>query len=380
MHTYLAREEFAQQAEPIGRAALAGLMAGVSTWVAEHRADFAVLARDEELIVGTLRAAAKAQVELPLLIATVRAFDAYLFSRAFPLREELVRVQLASARAIGDRKGELVALHRLASTFAFVGRSAERYVAAREAVGVARTLGDAKELASALGAATAAAADEGHSDEARQLYEEGRNIGRTLQTGPGMAGVFTNLADAAAKLGILQEAASLFDRALESARLGGVHSVTMIVLLANYAEVCSLLGDYAAAQRYLEEAAELVHASQSEYTGALLETQGEVALKMGNVETAARLFQQALQLLERQPYVDDTEGALVIAHVRGNLAATEGEAARLKGDTEEARRHFEEALAIFEGTEKPAMHYTKAYYEDFVRERLAMLAHTTDER
>jgi tetratricopeptide (TPR) repeat protein len=370
----LAREEFAQEAEATQRAALAGLITGVQAWVTEHRADFVVLARDEDLIVGTLRAAARAQVEVPLIVATIRVFDAYLSTHNIALREELAKLQLASARAVGDRKGELIALHRLAGTFALLGRHDEQYAYAREAPAVAHALGDPKELASALGAAASAAADQGHGDEARRLYDEGRSIGASLETGPGMAGTFSNLADAAARVGNLQEAASMFARALESARLGGVHPVTMVVILSNYGEVCSLLGDYAAARSYLEEAAQFVHGFQSEFEAGSLDLLGEVALQTGDVETATRLFHEAAQILEHLQLVH--ESVQLLAHVRGNLAATGGEAARLRGDGEEARRRFEEALGIFEGAELPSTHYTRAY-EDFVRERLAMLAAMT---
>jgi tetratricopeptide (TPR) repeat protein len=372
----LAREELTQQAASVQRTALAGLLAGVAAWVVEHRMDFAVLARDDELTVGTLRAAAREQVEPPLIIATVKALDTYLVSHNFALREELVGLQLASARAIGDRKGELIALHRLAGTFALLGRHDQQYRSAREAVEVARALSDPRELASALGAAAGAAAEAGHVDEAGTLYEEGRSSGRALQAGPGMAGTFNNLADAAARLGHLQEAATLFARALESARLGGVHPVTMIVLLGNYGEVCSLLGDYPAARERLEEAAALLRGSQSLAEAGAQDILGEIVLKGGDVESAARLFQEALQTLEHH-YMDIPEGAQMLAHLRGNLAATEGEAARLRGDRREARRRFEEALGIFEGAETLSLHYTRAY-EDFVRERLTMVAHSEE--
>jgi tetratricopeptide (TPR) repeat protein len=372
----LAREEFAEQVASIREAALAGLLAGVQNWVEAHRMDFAALGRDDDLITGTLRTAAKEQIELPRVIATVKALDVYLVSANLIRREELVGLQLVSARAISDRKSELIALHRLAGTYALLAWRDKQYGAAQEAVGVARALGDPKELASALGAAAGAAAEAGQTDEARTLYDEGHHMGSALQAGPGMAATFSNLADAAARLGDLQEAARLFAQALASARLGGVHPVTLFVLLSNYGEVCSLLGDDAAARERFEEGVALLRGSQSFGEAGAQHFLGEVLLKTGDVETAARLFQEALGTVE-QRYTDLTdvdEGGLLIRHLRGNVAATEGEAARLRGDSKEARRRFEEALGLFEGAEIPAVHYTRAY-EDFVRERLAMMAH-----
>jgi tetratricopeptide (TPR) repeat protein len=367
----LAHEEFTQQATSVREAALAGLLAGAQSWVDEHRMDFATLGRDDDLIAGTLRAAAKERVEPQRLIATIKALDVYVANGNLTRREELVGLQLASARAIGDRKSELIALHRLAGTYALLAWHDKQYSAAREAVEVARAVGDPKELASALGAAAGAATETGRVDEARTLYDEGRRIGSALQAGPGMAGTFSNLADAAARLGDLQEAARLFAQALASARLGGVHPVTLTVLLANYGEVCSLLGDDGAAREHLEEAVVLLRGSQSLGEALAQHFLGEVLLKTGDVESAARLFQEALQTVE-QRYTDlpDAEGGLLITHLRGNVAATEGEAARLRGDNTEARRRLEEALGLFEGAEVFSLHYTRAY-EDFVRQRLA---------
>jgi tetratricopeptide (TPR) repeat protein len=364
----LARDECAQQMGK--RAALAGLLAGVHDWIVERARDYDLLARDEDLIAGALRTAAEHQIDLPLVIGTISAFDTYLFTHNFPLREELVRVQLASARTVEDRKGELIALHRLMSTLAFLGRSGERYACAREAVSVARMLGDPKELASALGAAAAAARDHGHLDEAQELYGEASGIADTLEVGRGMAGVFTNLADAAAKLGKLHEAANLFARALASAQLGGVHPVTMLILYHNYGDVCTLLGDYASARQYHEEAVAMVRALQPGTEAVDLENLGEIALRTGDVEAASRLFHEALHQVLESPFF--AGAAQMVAHVRGNLAATAGEIARLRGDLQEARQDYEEALAIFERDETPFNHYTREY-EDFVRERLAMI-------
>jgi tetratricopeptide (TPR) repeat protein len=372
----LAREEFAEQAASTWEAAWAGLLAGVQSWVEAHRMDFVALRRDDDLIAGVLRIAAKEQIEPPRLIATVKALDVYVANSNLTWREELVGLQLASARAIGDRKSELIALHRLAGTYALLAWHDKQYVAAQEAVEVARALGDPKELASALGTAAGAAAEAGRDDEARTLYDEGHHIAATLQAGPGMAATFSNLADAAARLGDLQEAARLFAQALASARLGGVHPITLFVLLGNYGEVCSLLGDDAAAREHFEEALTIVRGSQSLGEAGAQHFLGEVLLKTGDVETAARFFQEALQTVE-QRYTDlpDAEGGILITHLRGNVAAAEGEAAWMRGDNTEARRRFEEALGLFEGAEIASVHYTRAY-EEFVRKRLAMMAQT----
>jgi tetratricopeptide (TPR) repeat protein len=123
---------------------------------------------------------------------------------------------------------------------------------------------------------------------------------------------------------------------------------------------------------------ELQRAFQPGSEGTALENLGEIALKTGDIETADRLFREALQLFESSGF-DVVAGsqhhpvvAQMIAHVRGNLSATAGEAARLRGDTAEAQRHFEEALAIFAELGTPYNHYARDY-EDFVRERLADL-------
>jgi tetratricopeptide (TPR) repeat protein len=185
-----------------------------------------------------------------------------------------------------------------------------------------------------------------------------------------MAGVFTNLAYAAAKVGNLREAASLFAQALASARLGGVHLVTMSILLHNYGDVSALLGDYAAAARYHEELVALQHSINEGSEAVDLENLGEIALWTGDAERAVRIFQEALQMLESP--ISYPGAAELIAHVRGNLAAARGDVARLAGDVSGARRGFEEALTIFEATAMPYNHLARNY-EDFVRERLATL-------
>jgi tetratricopeptide (TPR) repeat protein len=307
---------------------------------------------------------------LQVVITSIETFENYLFWRNMKLREELYKLLLIIERAIGDRRGELHTLYHLVSTTNFLGKDDEIEQYTHEALRVARALGDPEELATALGAAAGWAADRGRIEEARTWYEEVAPLAQSLEAGPGRGNLFNHLGNAATAVGNHREAATLYERALASARASGDKAVEAISLL-NLANSIQVLGDYTAARRYLEEGFQIVRAAGSTIGIASgMDRFGEIALRMEDIREASRCFAEALRLFE------SIEDAPMIAHVRGNLAVVQAEVARQRGDAVQARKHYEQALAIFAPFGTPYNHNARDY-EDFVRERLAMLAATT---
>jgi tetratricopeptide (TPR) repeat protein len=362
----LAREEFAQQPDALQRAALGGLLAGVHDWVTKHATDYDLLAHDEDLIAGILRAAARHQIDVSLVISCIETFDQYLHIRNRKMRQDVWTLVLSYARAMKNGRGEITALRKLISTTGYLGLNEENRQYTQEALASARAVGDPFLQAVLLSEAAQHAAEDGRLDEARNLYTESLQLARTIDAGANAFDLFLGLGRAAAFLREYREAVAFFERALTSARAAG-YPGDLTIALHNLAEVTALLGDDATARAYHEEVLNIARRVGAPTAIAVcLDSLGEIALRARDATTAISLFREALRLFE------SSDDAQMIAHASGNLAAAEGEAARLRGDTGEAQRHFQEALRIFEGAKIPYSHYARDY-EDFVRERLASL-------
>jgi hypothetical protein len=102
-----AHEEWARQPEPKRVAGLAALLASVGEIADAYRRDFATLAREEELIAGTVRHAAQEHVDPRGLVTTVDALVDYLaVGGHWRLGTELFALQWQACREVGDRAGE----------------------------------------------------------------------------------------------------------------------------------------------------------------------------------------------------------------------------------------------------------------------------------
>jgi hypothetical protein len=122
----LAREEWSDQPPPTQTGGITGLLDGVANLVHDHASDFAVLAREEELIAGTLHRAAETLRAPAQVVATVATLIDYLnVGGHWRLGMDLLPLQLAIRREVGDRAGEGTTLNNLGSLADALGRPEE---------------------------------------------------------------------------------------------------------------------------------------------------------------------------------------------------------------------------------------------------------------
>jgi tetratricopeptide (TPR) repeat protein len=384
----LAREEIAREAEPIRRAALAGLLAGVDAWlsrwvprqsiVADPHA-VAALRADEDLIVDVLRQAYTQQVDVPLLVRTTEAFLKYLGTQMHLLRveQELATLQLQAARLLEDHSGELAALRALAFVAEYTGRGEDAAHYRQAALPLAHEMGDRATVVEFAAAVGATAAGNGVREEAQRRYDEALAVMHEmgdLRNQP-MGGRMLNiLGILAAKLDYLDDAAHFLDQASICAHETGDWFMENQSLY-NLADIYEIRGEYEAARSLFEQvfARERMWKQAPDdmadpFFGFSYDKLGEIALKTGNLDTAAAHFAKALHLFE----ASDLDPAM-IPHVRGHLAAVQAEAARRRGDIEEARRRYQDALAQYAREGRPPYDHMVRNYLTFVEERLSSL-------
>jgi tetratricopeptide (TPR) repeat protein len=371
----LAHEEWALQSPAAQHAALAGLLAGVSAWVSQWSRDLDLLAHDADLIAGSFRAACRQRVELPTAFAILTAFNGYLLTRDLPLRKALNLLQLETARAVGDRQAELVALGRVRMTANLIGQIDEVMGYTRQTLDVARELRDAEATASMLSFIARDAIDHGDVEEARRLFDEARPLARAfaVQTAAEQAkasNALIFLGQVAAVLGHITEAREWYQQARALAQSAGDDWLFTLAIY-HLGDLAARTGEYDTARSYFEQVAAIQRAAHNVYgLGCSLDWLGEIALRTGDLTTAAQCFQEAEQALA------SIEHAQMLAHVHGNLAALQGEIARARGDTAEAAHYYGEALEFFAQDQglAPASHITSRAYADWVAERLATLS------
>jgi tetratricopeptide (TPR) repeat protein len=381
----LAREEWARQDEGTRRAALDGLLAGVNAWITpplrlSDRELVALLAPDEDLILGALRQAYAEQVDLSLALTVTTALERFVVMWYRPgILEELANGLLHAARALGDRRAELVALDGLAQIGETTGHGADAVRYRQEALPIAREMGEQAKVVEYTAALGSSAAEAGRLDEAQRLYDEALATARGMDEHPMDGRMLNILGILAVKLGHLDEAASLLERASARARATGDLNMEILALY-NLADVFEMRGDYREARRLFDQSLALNHDAMTalgmeldaEVEGpeaAWYDKFGEIALKTGDLDAAVTYFQKALHLVEASHFDPS-----MVPHLRGNLAAVQGEAARLRGDATEALRHYQEAVAFYAQEGVHVYDHMTRNYVTFVQERIAALS------
>jgi tetratricopeptide (TPR) repeat protein len=346
----LAREEWTQQPEGVQQRALAGLLAGVNAWVKQHQNDFDLLARDDTLITATVQTAATRQIDLRHVVETVAHLDDYITTRVpFARAEELYSLQLESARRTGDRAGELVALQSLRFAAFIALQDAKSTAYARAALPIARELGDQQALLVLLMNLANAASEFGSLDEARALFQELLAVGQSLGDRITDASMLNALADATFELGDPAGATQLARRAFTQAQATG-DVLKQLQCETTLASLEDQLGEDDQARQHMAAAIELArHINTPFGLGMGLDLLGEMHFKVGEIETAARCFAEALPYLESLGIADLSE------HIHGNITLVQGELARQRGDVQEALRLYREASAVLERGTKPSL-------------------------
>jgi tetratricopeptide (TPR) repeat protein len=354
----LAREEWARLSASDQQAALQALLAGMLEWLLLYRGDAAssaldaasialkALAPDEDLIAGALRTASAQQMELRQVLDIVEAWDLYLWERNHRLDLEMRLLQLEGARMLGDRRAELHALNLLVRASGFSGREEEAARYRQAALAIAHELDDRVEILRMLGAIGEVTAARGSRAEAEQLYAEAQALASELGDRFTDFDAQNNLGNAARALDRLDDAAKWYRRAMASAHAAG-NFLYELMSKSNLAVVYDYSGQLAAARTLLEEIDQATPQKVYPYAvGGVWNALGQLALRMGNLDEAARYLTDALPFLEKSQSLGGPAG--YAEQARANLVLLAGLQALRQGDREAAGQAFELALQQFE--------------------------------
>jgi tetratricopeptide (TPR) repeat protein len=346
----LAREEWARLSEADQQAALQGLLAGVHEWLRQHHGPagkgLEALTPDEDLIAGVLRNASAWQMELRQVLGIIEAWDLYLWERNHRLDLEMRLLQLEAARTVGDHRTELHVLNRLVRASGFSGREEEAARYRQAALALAHELDDWVEILRMLGAIGEVTAYRGNRAEAEQLYAEVQTLAREMGERFTDFDALNNVGNAARALDRLDDAAQWYQRAIASAHAAG-NQLYEDMSKSNLALVYDQLGQLAAARTLLEEIVQSNPQRVYPYAvGFMWNALGQLALKMGNLEEAARYLTDALPFVEQSRSLGGPAEA--VAQVRANLVLLSGLQALHQGDRKAAGQAFEQALQHFE--------------------------------
>jgi tetratricopeptide (TPR) repeat protein len=342
----LAHEEWTPLPAPAQAAALAALLAGVRDWVEAHQFQddrlYRALVPDEDLIAGALRQAAARQTEQAEVNRIVEAWGRYLLMSDQRLTYEMRTLQVASARAIGDRPAELSAIYGLIRIAGFSGREDEAAQLRRRALVLARELGDQVGVLRMLGALGEEAAAHGRHSEAEHVYAEAEVIAGQMGERLTDFEALNNLGNAARALGRPDEARRWYQRALASAHAAGAF-LQEFLTEGNLAFLAYERGDTGAMRRLVETYIPFARATGNGHTiGIVVNAHGQLTLREGDLESAASDFSEALFLFEQSGV------APMAAHVRANQRLLAGLQALRQGDRGVAEQAFEQALRQFE--------------------------------
>jgi tetratricopeptide (TPR) repeat protein len=366
----LAREEWTQLPEAEQEAALTALLAGVRDWVAQYPPSFdpgayarnsQALALDLDLIAGALRVAVAHREARRQVIAIAQAWQDYFYLNP-PLAREMGRLRLESARALGDRQAEMLALEALTRVGQFSGSQDELIAYRQAALAIARELGDKPHVLALLGFLGEDAALRGQTEDAERMYAEASAIAGELGDQLTDPRALNGLGVFAAGLGRLPEAERWFQRAITSLQAAGdlIHIGSP---LTNLGFVYARMRDTAAAQQTFEGLLQFTRGyGTSVGLVVYLNALGQLALWAGDLQAASQYLREALQILEQLGATDVAGG------VRGNLAIVRGMEAMRQGDQAGATNAFDEALRLFETDSVPSVDQ-----RPFVRQLLAKL-------
>ncbi|MBF6590216.1 MAG: tetratricopeptide repeat protein, partial [Ktedonobacterales bacterium] len=168
-----AEERWSALAEERQSAALTALLVATTAFTTEHESDFAALAREEELLAGAIRRAGATGIAPRQLAAAVGAFWSYLYRGGhWRLGQELLSLQLAARRAVGDRAGEGATLNNLGTLARGQGRAEEAARYYTEALAIRRAVGDRAGEGATLHNIASIEEARGQRAEAARHYQE----------------------------------------------------------------------------------------------------------------------------------------------------------------------------------------------------------------
>ncbi len=296
-------------------AGLRALLAGIRRLVTEQRRDFAVLAREEELIVAALDLAQARQAEPQQVIDIVDALYDYLtLGGHWNVGIHLRSLQLAAYRSIGDRRGEGMALNNLGYLARRLGQWAQARAYYEQALAIRREVGDRRGEGVTLTNLGGLALDLEQTDEARHYYEQGLTIHREVGNRAMEGTTLGDLGYLARSLGQREQASAYYEQALTIFREVGYRAGEGTIL-NNLGALARSLGQTDEARRYYEQALLIVQeAGYRAGEGDTLNNLGYLADSSGEKGKARAYYEQALAIFQE---VGAVNSARVVA---GNLA------------------------------------------------------------
>jgi class 3 adenylate cyclase/tetratricopeptide (TPR) repeat protein len=377
----LAREEWRRLNEETQRLSLRALVSSVAQWVEQRQPmnanNFRILSADAALIEHTVRMAVAQSVALPHVFTLIEQWLDFVPN--IPHQREILDLQLAGARHIGDRAAELTALSSIGMKSMYIGRPREALRYYEEALALARALNDRLSVVNLLCSVTDVASDlpdHGNRDIER-LYEETTQAASELSEAQlGAFGMLLGLGNIAKCSKHYVEAEHWYNRALQSIQATGEQrSFDEGKIQANLGFLHDELGHLEVAQQHFERQVELGRAL-GDYPYAIgvgLNGLGQIALKQGDLDTAGRVLQEALSCFEQ------AGGTGMAAQVQGNLVLLGGLQALRQRENQIARQAFEEALSLFEEKAGGPGVDQKPFVRQLLEQFQAPLAVTTPE-
>jgi tetratricopeptide (TPR) repeat protein len=372
----LAQEEWEQQPAEMQEVGLKALLAGVSEVVNTYRRDFAALAREEALIAGTLRRAARAEVDLERLCMIIEGLFAYFnVGGHWRVGLELMELRREACSKLGDQVGEGFALIELGVLALNLGlmELTERYDAQalalwremggsgqgallnelgiratrigdvqaaanyyQQALMILRDVGDRQGEGEALNNLGLLFTECGRPEEARRYYEQALAIWHELDNQREIGVTLNNLGLLTYALGEYEEAARCYTQALairRAVRDRGGEAAT----LNNWGMLARGMEQWEEAERYYMQALEVAReVGNRRGEGRVLNNLGELFLTRGRLEEAERYYMEALPIRRE---VQDRQGEGVTLDGLGLLAYQ-------RGRYQEAAAYYEQALTI----------------------------------
>jgi adenylate cyclase len=186
----------------------------------------------------------------------------------------------------------------LANLTFLVGRYAEMQVATERAGEIARAIGDERLLGEAEERRALAVNVLGHSEQALQIFQEAIPM---VERGGDLFVLWRTLNNTSivyARLGRMEEATRSMERALTMAeRIGNPHQIAFV--LGNLGNLLTTVGDWTGAREHLEQAMTLLGEEGVANAAVPLSILGQLALREGRWDDAARLLNEALAVSER---------------------------------------------------------------------------------
>ncbi|MBW4718892.1 AfsR/SARP family transcriptional regulator [Saccharothrix obliqua] len=206
---------------------------------------------------------------------------------------------LASARVIGDRRGEMLVLHAMHAIDLWVGDVRGKLPEAERAHGIAVALGDPRYLVMTLDQVACVLSAEDRHEEALARYREALEIARREGDALGEATVLNNMAQVEQRVGHLETAVQHQFQAMEIHHRHG-HERAYVLALNNLAELYAELGLLAEAEENARQGVELARGGSLQVEEACgRHVLGSVLAKRGETVAAQAELAESLRLFER---------------------------------------------------------------------------------